>query len=185
MNVALYCWAIWISKVDKAIRRGMFLFIRFLVLVFLPKRYLKKYYRRYLTGRELMEPFFTDVKVGWVISTAKDILISMCFGYLALPSFTLMGIISFLLAWPRNGIGKMVILLPFGILTFIAANKLTKYYDTNYAYIPYFKEFEKKDNDWLKKWKRITIFVYLGAIIFLILGIGMFFLFAKISRDMR
>lgn len=184
MNVALYCWAIWISKVDIAIRRGMFLFIRFLVLVFLPKRYVKKYYRRYLTGRELMEPYFTDVKDGWVISTAKDILISMYLGYLALPFFTLMGIMFFLLLWLLNGIVKIFILLPIGLLIFIVSWKFFKYYDTNLAYIPYFKEFEKKDEGWLKKWKRKTILLYVGSIIFFLLGLGMCFLCVKIARDL-
>lgn len=40
----------------------------------------------------------------------------------------------------------------------------------NERYLKYFKKFEKKDEQWHKKWKRITIVFCLGCIILVLLG---------------
>ena len=61
----------------------------------------------------------------------------------------------------------LLIALPIG-LGYIPAYKAVF---SNDRYLKYFKQFEKEDNLWLKKWKRIMMVFCVGSIVAIILGI--------------
>ena len=42
----------------------------------------------------------------------------------------------------------------------------------NNRYLQYFKQFEKEDEQWHRKWKRITLAFEIGSIVAIILGVG-------------
>ena len=49
---------------------------------------------------------------------------------------------------------------------------------TNDRYLKYFKQFEKEDERWHRKWKRITLVFEIGSIVSSFLGIGPAFFIA-------
>lgn len=74
-----------------------------------------------------------------------------------------------------NTVVKLAILIiPIG-LCYIPAYKAVY---TDDRYLKYYKQFEKEDEQWHKKWKRITIAFCLGSAIATILGIFIMFIIA-------
>ena len=70
-------------------------------------------------------------------------------------------------------------------MVFIAVglSKLTKAIDNPQIYLSYFKEFEKQDEEWLRKWEIYTILLFLGAILSLVLSFFFCLLCIDIGRN--
>ncbi len=98
-----------------------------------------------------------------------------CAGYTLLPLTIVAAIIFSLFGWENvfrfNG-GVIGVIFPiiFGVLIYICVDKLTKAIDVPHSYLSYFKEFERKDHAWVKKWEIYTILLFIGAIIAIVMG---------------
>lgn len=74
--------------------------------------------------------------------------------------------------WNNNSIIKLILIgIPIGIC-YIPAYKALY---TNDRYLAYFKEFDKEDNNWYRRWKRRTILFIIGSIISTIVGYALFY----------
>jgi uncharacterized membrane protein YidH (DUF202 family) len=88
-------------------------------------------------------------------------------GYPVFFSFVLGGFALKLFDSPSNIVKLVLLAIPIG-LCYIPAYKAVF---TNDRYLKYFKQFEKEDEQWHKKWKRITIAFCVGSVIVTLLGI--------------
>ena len=95
-------------------------------------------------------------------------------GYPVFFSFVLGGFALKLFDSPSNIVKLVLLAIPIG-LCYIPAYKAVF---TNDRYLKYFKQFEKEDEQWHKKWKRITIAFCVGSVIVTLLGICMAFAIA-------
>ncbi len=180
VNACLYCWYLMISKVGLAIQNSLSRIIRLLVSFFFKKRYLYKLCRNQINGKRELDTMFRDLEYGEDIRTAKDLVFFTCSGYLALPIAVGLGIICKLIGWDivlywNNGIIGYSIVIMVAVLLFIGLTILTKPLNDPNVYLAYFKKFKKKDEEWLKKWKRYSILLFLGNFISAASGIGFVF----------
>ena len=103
-----------------------------------------------------------------------------CGGYVALPLTIIATIICSLIGWTnvvswKDGIISIVIVLTVAVLTGIGVYKTTKTIVDPRVYLSYFKDFQKQDEEWLRKWKRYTILLFVGG--FLSAALGIYFVF--------
>lgn len=124
-------------------------------------------YRKDIGTNEKYEDFKYGKKIGLSISVAHNMFGYFYLGYPLFISFVLGGI-SLREFGDLSSLAKLIILsIPIG-LCYIPAYKAVF---SNDRYLKYFKQFEKEDERWHKKWKWITIAFCLGSIIVTILGI--------------
>lgn len=134
--------------------------------LFFTKEYQKKCEERLAKSQNDYNRFFYDKKTGYHIGWAHH---WFGFFYSAYPGF---------FSWILIGVADRVwgelneisFLLLFGIPIGICYIPAYKAVFTNDKYLKYFKKFEKEDNLWHKKWKRITIFFCVGAILIEVIG---------------
>ncbi len=88
-------------------------------------------------------------------------------GYPTFFSFVLLGIATKKLGSLSEVLVIILAAIPIG-LCYIPAYKAVF---TKDRYLKYFKQFEKEDEQWHKKWKRITIAFCIGSVIVMLLGI--------------
>lgn len=114
-----------------------------------------------------LEDFYRNKKNGFCISWTHHWL-----GYIysCYPCF-----ISFILAAIMirifndfNTVVIIVVILPIAIAYIPVKRALYK----NDRYLNYFKEFEKEDDSWHKKWSRITTAFCLGAVVMTVAGVA-------------
>ena len=100
-------------------------------------------------------------------------------GYSIFLSFVLLGIPDAMFGGVDEIAAIAIIALPVG-LCYIPAYKAVF---SNDRYLKYFKQFEKEDAKWHKKWKQITWIFCIGSVVFTIGGIfamwGVSLLFRK------
>ena len=176
----LYCWHLWISKAATAMDIHTSRIIRAFVSFVLPKRYVYKCYRNQINNRKYRDLLLRDLENGQNIRIAKNMVYQTCSGYLIFPWAVASGFISSLIGWEKvfdwhDGLCVKIIVISGAILFCIGLFKLTKAIQDPKTYLSFFKKVKKKDNDWLKKWKRNTILLYLGGIVSAVLGIILFF----------
>ena len=132
------------------------------------KEYRKKYYERLSKQQKDIDKFFYDKETGYHIGWANH-----WFGYFysCYPGFLSFILLGFAYKFLGN-LHYLVIIfisaIPIG-LCYIPAYKAVF---TNDRYLKYFKQFEKEDEQWHKKWKRITIAFCVGAVVVALLSIG-------------
>ncbi len=176
----LYCWHLWISKAGIVFQNCVYKIIRLLVSIFLPKKYLYKLCRKQVKGKKELDLTFRDLRYGIDISTARDIVYCTCSGYIAFPTATVAGIITTLIGWDtvlfwNEGIISYIIVIMAAVCLYIGLTFLTKSFNDSQLYLAYFKKFKKKDEEWLKKWKRYSILLFLGNFVSAASGIGFLF----------
>lgn len=115
-----------------------------------------------------IENFKYGKKNGLSISVAHH-----CFGfffscYPALLSFALLGTLYRFYGDANYMLMLIIVATPIG-LCYIPAYKAVFAKD---CYLLYFKQFEKENEQWHKKWKNITLFFCIGAVFAIFLGIG-------------
>ena len=186
----LYCWYIWISKVGRKIQKGVFQIMRFVVLIFFSKRYLKKYYRNYLNGYKAISPAYWDLEYGHHIRIAKNLVYDTCFGYVAFPITVVSGIVCALIGWDNiflwmNGMGIFIIVILIVGMMYIAVVRLTTAFNDPHVYLSYFKTFDNLGNEWLKKWKIYTILLLVGAILSAVMSFKFYLLTIDISKNIH
>ena len=113
-----------------------------------------------------LEDFMYGEKVGFSIGWANHWFGYFYSCYSAFIAFIVVGIANRLLGKLDMFLFLLFFGIPIGIL-YIPAYRAVFSGD---KYLKYFKEFEKKDDQWHKKWKRITIAFCVGSIISAVAG---------------
>ncbi len=129
--------------------------------------YRKKCEERLAKEQKNIDKFFYDKEVGFHISWANHWFGYFYSGYPILISFILGGLILRNFGYISNIVKLIILAVPIG-LCYIPAYKAVF---TNDRYLKYHKQFEKEDERWHRKWKRITLAFCIGSIFTSLLGI--------------
>ena len=175
-TACLYCWHLWVSNAGRRIDIGFNHIIRLVVSIIVPKRYRKKIYRNLLNSQKAIAPMHWDLECGQHIRIAKNLVTQTYGGYMAFPLAIVGAIICSIIGWDvilfwRDGIISIIMPLMVGLLLYIGLSHLTKTIEDPQVYLSFFKKFEQQDNEWLKKWKRNTILLFVGSLLSAALGI--------------
>lgn len=135
--------------------------------LFFTRRLKNKIYRRQLRTRIKLNEYMYGKEFGQSIGMAHHLFGYFYSGYPSFLSFILLVFYFRFFGTAKPLLVILVIAIPIGIC-YIPAYKAVF---TNDKYLKYFKQFEKKDNQWHRKWKRITFTFCIGSIITTILGI--------------
>ena len=132
------------------------------------KKHQKDYYERLPNEQKKARVFFHNMETGFHISMANH-----WFGYLyscypGVFSFIILGIANKIIGTLNIAMFVVFFGTPI-VLCYIPAYKAVFFKD---KYLKYFKEFEKKDINWHRRWKWTTILFCIGAIAMTIIGIG-------------
>lgn len=151
---------------NKKIERIIFRFIYYIIKYTVPSKYKKRIYRHVLKNKNKSHDFIYGDNSGLSIGMTNYI-----FGYI---SSSYSGFFSLLLL----GVGQRYLghLTPIQAIILIAIPlavgyiPLHKFVFRNDRYLIFYKEFEKNNLSWHKKWKRIIIAYSIGAILTDIIG---------------
>ena len=168
LNAIHYC--IWVREMKSGsnVRKIVNILFAPIPKYLFTKAYREKYYKRLPKEREKAVSFFNNRENGYYIGRAKHWFSYLCSGYSAFFSFLLLGIALREWSGPINTISLIVLAIPI-LLGDIPVNKAVF---ANDRYLKYFKQFEKEDEQWHRKWKRITLAFEIGSIVAISLGIG-------------
>ena len=173
LNAIHYCmWLHFLKFEEKNDKIFNCLFSQILKYFFTQK-YKTNFYSNLGRVQNDVAQFYNDKRSGFCISWA-----SHWFGYAyscypAVISFVLFGVILRFSDDLGNNIAIQILILAVPIvLCYIPLYRAVFFHD---RYLEYFKEFEKKNTQWLNKWKKITLIFCIGAIISIIFGITIAF----------
>ncbi len=138
------------------------------------KVYKEKYYKRLPKEQKKVVSFFNNRENGYYIGRANHWFGYLYSSYFVFFSFLLMPFI-FKAGGDMHNITTLILLALPVVLGYIPAYKAVF---TNDRYLKYFKQFEKEDERWHRKWKRITLVFEIGSIVSIFLGIGAAFFIA-------
>lgn len=165
LNAVHYC--MWRSEIKQQnfVNKTVTPIISLLVKFFTTKEYQEKFFTRQAIGQKEFDVWRVNKQTGLHIAEANH-----WFGYLysCYPCFW-----GFILAtfptkcMENSGIFSMIVIALPVILAYIPAYKAVFSKD---RYLGYFKQFEKEDEQWQKKWSRITTAFCIGAIILFFAG---------------
>ena len=131
------------------------------------KEYKKRYYERLAKDQKKLDKFFYDKEDGYRIGWANHWYGYFYSGYPCFISFLLAGFALRESGNLSNVLKLAISAIPIG-LCYIPAYKAVF---TKDRYLKYFEQFEKEDEHWHKKWKRITFAFCIGSLVVTILGI--------------
>ena len=131
------------------------------------KEYKKNYYERLSEEQKKIDKFFYDKEIGYHIAWAHHWFGYFYSGYFMFLSFVLLGIPDGIFGGVNLIVATAIIALPIA-LGYIPAYRAVFSKD---RYLNYFKQFEKEDEQWHKKWKMITWVFCIGSVVFTIGGI--------------
>ena len=131
------------------------------------KEYKKKCDDRLLKAQKTHDKFFYDKETGFHIGNAKHKFGYFYSGYSGFISFILVGIY-FRFSDNINFLTVALLVSPPILLFYIPAYRAVFSKD---RYLEYFKQFEKEDEQWHKKWKWITIVFCVGSVMTTLMGI--------------
>lgn len=137
------------------------------------KVYKEKYYKRLPKEQKKVVSFFNNRENGYYIGRANHWFGYLYSSYFVFFSFLLMPFI-FKAGGDMHNITTLILLALPVVLGYIPAYKAVF---TNDRYLKYFKQFEKEDERWHRKWKRITLVFEIGSIVSIFLGIGAAFFY--------
>ena len=169
LNAIFYC--IWIkserfdSWFETWIERLIAPIVNFIPKYLYQKKLKKKYYRNKVLNKKRMDDFRHNRKHGTHMESAKDLFGKFFTGYFLFA--TLMFYSCLILCDLSNVFITIGISIIFLRLCYIPINKMVF---SNYKYLEYFKLFEKNDEQWHKKWNRITTVFCISAIILFFAG---------------
>ena len=177
IHYCIYLEEVWTTKKMEKIVYG---FLFFISKYFFPKRLKIKVYRRYLQSRQELNEYFYGKEFGQSIGVAHHLFGFFYSGYPIFLSFVIWGVV--LRYFGTFNLPKIIIIsilaIPIG-LCYIPAYKVVFAKD---RYLEYFKQFEKEDELWHKKWKKKTIAFCIGSVVVEILGICAAFTIAIICN---
>lgn len=168
LNATHYC--LWLAhiKFGSVVRSVVNIMFALISKYCFTAEFKKKFYEHQAKRQTEINMFLYDKKTGHHITYANHWYSYFYSGYPTFLSFVLLGIMLRFCGEANHITRLFIIALPIG-LCYIPAYKAVF---TNDRYLKYFKRFEKKDEQWHKKWKRITIAFCIGSVLTGILGIG-------------
>lgn len=166
LNIIHYC--IWVHERNFDKRYHDLLNVALSPIKYLlPKQIRLKYEIRKEKANKYFYELINDKKNGYSISWAHFWFGYTYSGYSAFISFILIGTFLHLLGYINQIILVFITIIPVGLAYIPAYNAVFK----KDKYLAYFKQFEKEDEQWHKKWKRKTMLFCLGGIVSFISGI--------------
>ncbi|MFW5560557.1 MAG: hypothetical protein ACOCOB_03670 [Prevotella sp.] len=117
--------------------------------------------------KELYDLFYGKEK-GLSISLAHHLFGAFYSGYPMLLSFIIVG---FIIRYCKEGQDIAIFMasfIPIGICYIPAYNAVF----AKDRYLKYFKQFEKQDENWHKRWKRITLLFCIGSVLMFFISLG-------------
>ena len=117
---------------------------------------------------QMIESFPCGKHCGMSVGLAHHLFGYLYSAYSSLLSFILLGGYLRFFGNVNTWLIILIIAIPIGIC-YIPAYKAVF---ANDKYLKYFKQFEKENELWHRKWKRITIVFCTGAVVAFLLGIG-------------
>ncbi len=168
LNAIHYC--IWLNdiKFGDFLRKVSGAFMSLVLTICFTKKFKRRQEERMAKAQKIMNKFYYDKEVGYHIGWAHHWFGYFYSCYSGVLSFIIFGII--LHFWGM--INRFVILFFIGIPIFICFIPADKAVFSNDIYLKYFKEFEKEDEQWHKKWKRRTWLFCIGGCLMTIVGIA-------------
>ena len=163
LHYCLYKGEVWSNY---KVERQVYGLIGFLSTILGLRKYWVKRVEKLHNDKELKE-YLYGKEWGQSISLAHHWFGFFYSGYSSFLSFVLFGAVYGILGDVNQIILIVIVALPIG-LCYIPAYRAVFSKD---RYLKYFKQFEKKDASWYKKWKWITIAFCIGSIAFVIGGI--------------
>ncbi len=167
LNAVHYC--IWRGDIrvrlffDKIM--GGFLLV--FATIFLSKKYKARLYAHVANHEKETHDYFYNKKTGFHIRWASYRAISFYLCYVACIAFLLEGILYKTVGLISSSLFGMVLITPIW-LCYMPANEAIFADD---RYLKYFKEFEKMDKSWHRKWVMITWAFCVGGILAFVVGI--------------
>ncbi len=129
--------------------------------------YREKYYKRLESQQKELDDYFFSKEAGQSIGLAHHLFGYFSTCYLGYFSFTFCGLYKYLTGEFSHGMLKVIIMgIPIAI-GFVPFHKAVFAGD---RYLEFFREFEKRDDVWRRKWKWITVAYCVGGIIVAVLG---------------
>ena len=175
VHYCIYLGEIWsMKKVDNCVLRIMY----YLSVLFSFENFYNKKVDERTKCKDLWY-YMYGKEGGIAISSAHHWFGFFYSGYSIFLSFVLLGIPDGMFGGVNEIIAIAIIALPVGLCYIPAYNAVF----LNDRYLKYFKQFEKEDAKWHKKWKQITWGFCIGSVVFTIGGIfamwGVSLLFRK------
>ena len=175
LNIIHYC--IWVRERNFDKRYHELLNIAFSPIKYLlPKQIRLKYEIRKEKANKYFYELINDKKNGYSISWAHFWFGWFYSDYPCFVSFTTLGILMRLYGNVAPGVLIILFVVPIGLAYIPVYNAVFK----KDKYLAYFKQFEKEDEQWHKKWKRKTMLFCFGGTTIFILGIVTIFFIASL-----
>lgn len=135
---------------------------------FFTDNFRKKYNENMIKEKPRLDEFYNNKKNGFYIGMADYWFDSFYYLYSCAISFIIAGCFI-----KRDGkidgvTTSMIVFIIIGISAILPLKMIF----IKDRYLKYFKEFEKEDEHWHKKWKRITIAFCIGGVITFLSGLG-------------
>lgn len=131
------------------------------------KSFKVKYYKHLRKEQKETQCFFYGSRNGLSIGNANHDFGYFYSGYSIFLSFVLIGIADRFFGSLHSLVVLLLLALPVGLCYIPAYSAVF----SNDRYLKYFKQFEKKDERWHEKWRRITILFIIGSIVSTFMGI--------------
>ncbi len=170
LNAVHYCMWLFERKSQDVINRTFLSIISPIPKYLLSSKYKERFYRYQKQRMTELDKFFNDKKSGFSIGFAHHNFGAFYSIYFCILSDSIAAI-GIKIFDDLNLIVIISCLMPL-VLCYIPAYKAVFSKD---KYLQYFKQFEKEDERWHKKWERRTTMFILGAIASFLLGLGLFF----------
>ena len=171
LNAVHYCMWLFERKFGFFIGKIVDFFISPIPKFLFTKKMKKRYYDNMRKSQPQLDDLFYGKKSGFSIGLAHHNFDAFYSIYTCILSFVLQALYIKFNGKINTFVILITIAIPMGIC-YIPAYKAVFSKD---KYLQYFKQFEKEDEHWHKKWERITTAFILGAIASIILGIYLYF----------
>ena len=171
LNAVHYCMWLFERKFGFFIGKIVDFFISPIPKFLFTKKMKKRYYDNMRKSQPQLDELFYGKKSGFSIGLAHHNFDAFYSIYTCILSFVLQALYIKFNGEINTFVILITIAIPMGIC-YIPAYKAVFSKD---KYLQYFKQFEKEDEHWHKKWKRRTIAFILGAIASIIFGIYLYF----------
>ncbi len=168
LNAVHYCLWLADKKVHIVTRKYVEKLLSPIPKYLFTENYRKKYYENREKQKPLLDDFFNNKENGFHIGTANHLFGSFYSCYLLLISF----IISAKMFKTYGDSNSFIFLLTIAIPIIVAYIPAYMAVFKNDRYLRYFEQFENENEHWHRKWKRITVFFIIGAIVSIFLGIA-------------
>lgn len=167
LNAIHYCIWLYNRKLGDITRKVVNTLLSPVLSYLFTKEYRNKYYDNMPKELKKKEEFFNDKETGFHIGWAHHWFGYFYSGYSAFLSFIIIGIADKQL----RGLSAFTFFILFGIPILLCYIPAYRAIFTKDCYLKYFKEFEKKNNLWHKKWKWITVSFCVGSIVATLMGV--------------